>query len=130
MLKPYFLYFLILIIIVISFIGNWFVFETNKTESLGKLNKAMILAVWFLSIAILGYQALKFSDKKWAVALWIVQYSFVLLICMIYVLLYFFASEFPIALKTAMASIRNIYLTPFPFAFLILMEIVERRSEE
>lgn len=130
MLKSYFFYSLILIIITISFVGNWFVFETNQTETLGRLNKAIVLAAWFFAIAFLGYQALNYTNKNWVVTLWIIQYSFVLFICAIYVMIYFFASEFPIALKTALASIRNIYLTPFPFAILILLEMVERRNEE
>lgn len=130
MFKNHSFYILICCIIAISFFGNRYVFETNKTETIGRIEKAIILAVWFLMIAFLGYLALKLSNKNWAVALWLLQYAFALTLCVIYVGVYFYASAFPIAIKTAMASIRNFYLTPFPFALLLVMIVVERRSEK
>jgi hypothetical protein len=112
----------------ISFFGNRYVFETNKTETIGRIEKLMILAIWFIAIASLGYFALKSTNKKWVIALWILQYVFVLVLCIIYVGLYFLAAAFPVVLKTAMASIRNLYLTPFPFAMLLVMILVENKK--
>ncbi len=129
MFKNYTCYFLICSIVVISFLGNWYVFENNKTETIGRLEKTLILAIWFLSIAFLGYAALKFANKPWAILLWVLQYVFTLLLCIIYVGVYFLASEFHIAIKSAMASIRNFYLTPFPFAMILVMLLIERRGE-
>jgi hypothetical protein len=114
--------------IAISFFGNRYVFEINKTETIGKLEKTMILACWFIAMAFLGYLALRSTNKKWVLALWILQYAFALILCIIYVGIYFLATEFPMVLKIAMASIRNLYLTPFPFAMLLVMILVENKK--
>jgi hypothetical protein len=128
MFKNYSFYILISSIIAISYIGNWYVFETNKTETIGRFEKTIIIAVWFLAIAFLGYLALKLLNKNWVIALWLMQYAFALMLCIIYVGIYFLATTFPITIKTAMASIRNFYLTPFPFALLLIMEVVENKK--
>lgn len=114
--------------VVVSFLGNYYVFETNQTETIGRFKKALILAAWFSSVAFIGYAAFRLTKKTWAIRLWLLQYAFVLLLCIVYAMLYFFASVFPIAIKTAMASIRNFYLSPIPFALLILVAIIENKK--
>lgn len=128
MFKNYASYALICSIVAISFLGNWYVFETNNTDTIGRIVKTWILAIWFISIALLGFVLLRFAKKKWAIALWVLQYALALLLCIVYLGMYFWAKEFPIAIKTAMASIRNFYLSPFPLALLLLMALVENKK--
>lgn len=128
MFKNYLSYALICSIVAISFLGNWYVFETNNTDTIGRFAKTWILAIWFLSIALLGFALLRLAKKKWAIALWVLQYALVLLLCIVYVGMYFWAKEFPFAIKTAMASVRNFYLSPIPLALLLLMALVENKK--
>jgi len=121
-------YIILCLISIISFLGNWFVFEMHNTESLGKFQKLLLIAIWFLVIYVLGYFQLKKSGKVWAVSIWQLQYLFVFIICVVYVELYFVASYFPLPLKTIMASIRNFYLTPFPFALIVIMVLIENKK--
>jgi hypothetical protein len=119
---------LISFIIAISFFGNWYLFETYKTNTISKHEKAIILFLWFLAISFPGYFALKLLNKKWAIIIWVLQYTVVLLLCITYGILYFYASEFPIAIKSSMAAIRNFYLTPVPLALLLIMILDENKK--
>lgn len=128
MFKNYLNMALLCMIVAISFIGNLYVFETNNTETIGRFQKTIILAIWFFSIAFFGLAVLQSTKRKWVITLWVFQYALALLICIVYIGFYFLAANFPIAIKTAMASIRNFYLTPIPLALLILMTIVENKK--
>jgi hypothetical protein len=119
-------------IVAISFVGYLYVFEINNTESIGKMEKAVLIACWFFAIAIIGYFGSKCMLRQWVIMLWNMNYLFALMINLLYLILYFYLADFPMNIKTALASIRNFYLTPFPFAFLIMLVLSERRrrSEE
>ena len=128
MFKNRLCYCLICSIIAISFLGNWYVFETKRIEAIGKLEKTIILSLWFLSMALLGYAVLRIAKKKWAITFWVMQYALALLLCIVYAGIYFLASKFPILIKTAMVSVRNFYLTPFPLALILVMLRVENKK--
>ncbi len=117
-------------IVAISFVGYLYVFEINNTESIGKIKKSVLIASWFFAIAIIGYFGSKCMWRNWVIMLWNMNYLFALTINLLYLILYFYVDEFPMNIKTALASIRNFYLTPFPFAFLIMLVLSERRRSE
>lgn len=124
-------YYFLLVITVISFFGYLVVFETNTTETLGKNKKAILMAIWFVSIAVIGFYGSKNTKEKWMISIWILQYLFAFLFSACYLGLYFYLDDFPLNIKTVMASIRNFYLTPVPFAFLLLMKLkIKDKSEK
>ena len=125
MLKFKQVYFYLLAIAVISFFGYLVVFETNTTETLGKNKKAILMTIWFVSITVIGFYGCKNTKEKWMISFWILQYLFAFLFSACYFGLYFFLDDFPMNIKTVMASIRNFYLTPVPFAFLLLMKKIQ-----
>lgn len=116
-------YYYLLAIAVISFFGYLVVFETNTTETLGKNKKAILMSIWFVSIAVIGFYGSKNTKEKWIRTIWLLQYFFAFLFSACYLGLYFYLDDFPMTIKTVMASIRNFYLTPVPFAFLLLMKL-------
>jgi hypothetical protein len=125
MVKNNQVYFFLLAIVVISFFGYLYVFETNSTETLGKNKKAILMAIWFVSIAVIGFYGSKYTKEKWVISIWVMQYLFAFLFSACYLGLYFYLDDFPMNIKTVMASIRNFYLTPVPFAFLLLMRKIQ-----
>lgn len=122
-------YYFLLAIAMISFFGYLIVFETHTTETLGKNKKAILMFIWFAAIAVTGFYGCKHTQVKWIMIIWTLQYLFAFLFSACYLGLYFYLDDFPMNIKTVMASIRNFYLTPVPFAFLLLMQR-KVRSEE
>lgn len=112
-------------IALISFFGYLVVFETNTTETLGQQKKTILIGIWLVSIAVIGFYGSKYTKEKWVLTIWILQYIFAFLFSACYLGLYFCLDDFPMHIKTVMASIRNFYLTPVPFAFLLLMRKIQ-----
>jgi len=117
MVKRNSIYYYLIAITVISFLGFLVVFETNSTETLGRYRKVGLIAIWFISIAVIGFYGCNCTGEKWMKQIWILQYAVAFLFSVCYLCLYFYLDDFPINIKSVMATIRNFYLTPAPFGF-------------
>jgi hypothetical protein len=91
--------------------------------------KALLVASWISSIAVIGFLGCKYLNCKWAELLWVVNYLFAIGICGIYLILFLCLKEMPLAWKQLLVTIRNFYLTPFPFALLLMMSLSERSEK-
>lgn len=113
-------------IVAISLIGNLYLFEIRSTESIGLVMKALLIASWISAIAIIGILGCKYLNCKWAELIWILNYVFAIATCSFYLCLFICLKEIPPALKQVLITIRNFYLTPFPFALLLMLSLSER----
>ncbi|MBY0481422.1 MAG: hypothetical protein K2Q21_08710 [Chitinophagaceae bacterium] len=115
-------------IAMIGFVGYWWIVETHDTASLGKINKAILITVLFLVIFLIGYKGLLRAENKWVIQLWVNIYFFATFVFLLNGLLYFFYEDLSVNLKVALGTVRNFFLTPLPFAIIVLLCLLENKK--
>lgn len=115
-------------IATISFAGYWGIFETHQIDDLGKTNKGLLMTLWFLAIGLIGYLGLLRTENDWAIKIWIIINFFAASIYLVNGLLYFFYEALSMDMKLVIGTVRNFFLTPLPFAIIVLLLLLENKK--